>query len=349
MLKSILFTLAILLATTTNRGEALKDEKQLAMEVVEHIRQIRSTQPIVAWISGNSAGCKRLPSSARSFCGTDYNSPATYVNSIGPIFSTLQASFSLLQQTLGSTCTNALKTILCQGALPRCSSDSSTATFGNFQSACTSLNSCGVINIPNIGSQSFSQYCKQSGRTFSLITCSKFSGSTLNSQYCGALPANITFPNYLLQNMATLGAAISALQTTFSTGGVSNSCRAKWTNMVCVLTPFCSSDKSKQLTAVTRQQCQAAINCLPSGLQNSLSSVYNCANYPDSSGATVCMPPGEAYKMAGVTASTCTLPTGVAATVATQGQTGSAAGMTMGSALLYLASFLLATCIKIFN
>ncbi|EDV27107.1 uncharacterized protein TRIADDRAFT_54734 [Trichoplax adhaerens] len=296
MLKFLLTTLAILLAIKANIGEALKDKEQLAMEAVEHIRQIRSSRPVVG-----------LPSSVRSFCGTDYNSPTYYVDTVGATFSAVQLSFSLLQHTLSSNYTNALKTILCGGAFPKCSADSSTATNGNFQSACSALNSCGS-NFPNLGPQSFLQYCNESGKTFSLRTCSKFKAGTFSSQYCEALPANITFPYYYsVENLAARAVAISALQTAFSNAAVTSTCGTKWTNIACVLIPSCSSDRTTVLSAVTKQQCQDAINCLPSSLQNSYRIIYNCSAYPDSNSTTVCTPSGEAYRSAGITVPTCTL------------------------------------------
>ncbi|RDD45754.1 hypothetical protein TrispH2_002102 [Trichoplax sp. H2] len=289
MLKFLLTTLAILLAIKANIGEALKDKEQLAMEAVEHIRQIRSSRPVVG-----------LPSSVRSFCGTDYNSPTYYVDTVGATFSAVQLSFSLLQHTLSSNCTNALKIILCGGAFPKCSADSSTATNRNFQSACSALNSCGS-NFPN-----------------------------------------------LVENLAARAVAISALQTAFSNAAVTSTCGTKWTNIACVLIPSCSSDRTTVLSAVTKQQCQDAINCLPSSLQNSYRIIYNCSAYPDSNSTTVCTPSGEAYRSAGITVPTCTLLTGT-----TTASHGAAVGIPMDSTLSYLASylacFLLATYIKIFN
>ena len=121
------------------------------------------------------------------------------------------------------------------------------------------MSSCSSTLI-NINGQTGAQICAGAGRSIDLTTCGKYSVGSFNSQLCGQLPANITFPSWMLPNLPGISATVGSLKVQLERGRVSQDCVNKWVKMICVNAPFCDAARSKALSAVTKQQCQAAID-----------------------------------------------------------------------------------------
>lgn len=166
----------------------------------------------------------------------------------------LQRVVAQMRSQNGSTCANALKDILCQLDFPPCSTDYSMIIYNNITSACSSLATC-QSNVTDI----LMPICQNYKKAHQVKICQKFSQGTLNSQFCGALPQSITFPNWSIGRMNVTTLIIASVnRLLFLTA--TPSCRNKWINMLCVSIPFCSSDGTKILTAVTKSYCEDAIN-----------------------------------------------------------------------------------------
>lgn len=201
-----------------------------------------------------------MPSSSiRNFCGITKSSPTLLVRHQAKSVELIARGFSTLQARFGSTCSNAIKTVICDGGYPECSSDFSTATYKSFASGCSKLSSC-PASIANFDGQSGAQVCQLSGKVFDLKKCAKYSSSSISSAYCENLPYNITFPTWLLPALPGRGLDISNLRNALSYSGASSSCITKWTRFGCLNIPFCSSDKQKILGVLTHQDCESAIN-----------------------------------------------------------------------------------------
>ena len=224
---------------------------------MESIREIQSTQLVTAWVDSNLESCLPLPANVQSFCNINYNTPAYFATKISGPFRILQGNLQLVETVLGQACANTVKNIICDGTFPQCSADSSTATFGDFNSSCTALASC---NTNGTSFSNLTQFCQESGKSFDLNSCTAYAGTTFSAQHCGDLPQNISFPSWLASNLGSQAVVLRTIQTSFSTFGITQSCQAKWINMICVLVPFCNSDETELLTAVTRSICEDAIN-----------------------------------------------------------------------------------------
>lgn len=167
--------------------------------------------------------------------------------------------FSNIQSAFGFNCANIVKQVLCKGMIPQCSSNRTIATYGSFASACAGMSAC-PSSLINFNSMTGPQICADNGRQIQLTTCQKYNVGTLNTQFCGQLPSNITFPSWMIANLPSLSTSIGSLKSTLQRGQVSTDCTNKWIKLACVAPPFCSADRKKILSAVTKQQCETAIN-----------------------------------------------------------------------------------------
>ncbi|RDD45753.1 hypothetical protein TrispH2_002105 [Trichoplax sp. H2] len=268
------------------------DENYVAVAEIRKRRNVNVTA--VAYVESDLNSCSMPSSSIRSFCGTSYTSPTIMVKRLDKAMGLIANSFSTLQVTLGSTCSSAVKQILCTGAYPRCSSDSTVATYGSIASGCSGLSSC-PANTISLNGQTGTQICTLSGRQISLTSCGRYSMNSLNPFQCGTLPSNITFPTWLIPELPGQSAAITNLRNTLSRAGIGTSCTNRWVRISCRNVPFCSSDSKKLLGVISRQECEAAINCLPNNLQAAIKLLYECNIFPDQNAQTYEVPPNQGY------------------------------------------------------
>ncbi|EDV27111.1 uncharacterized protein TRIADDRAFT_54738 [Trichoplax adhaerens] len=264
---------------------------------INHIRKIRATSNTVkAWLDSDLNSCSLPSSKIGIFCNISYNSPTMLVRRLTKVLEFVIDRFSNIQSQFGSNCANIVKEIMCKGFIPQCSVNGSTATYGTFASSCAGMTACSS-NLINIEGQTGPQICARAGTKIQLTQCQKYSPGTINSQICGSLPTNIVFPGYLTTDIQRKTLSIAASKTQLEKANVKKSCVDRWMKLLCVNTPFCSSDRKKLYSAVTRQQCQAAFNCLPSSFQGS--SLLDCTVYPDQTSASVTLPPDQAYSGGG--------------------------------------------------
>lgn len=211
------------------------------------------------WVEGDLNSCVKPTSIMQTFCQMNYTVPQIIVRRVTKTLHFIINNFAILQTQMSYTCRNSLKEVLCKGSLPKCSDDRKTASFLNYRSACSSLSSCGsnLVNLNGLNTQSL---CQESGQQFTLTRCLKSPLTSLNTQYCGALPKDIAFPAWIQPVLFRQTAVISSLKSTFDSSKVSASCTNQWITMTCTSTPFCSSDRKKIVSGVTKQQCDSAIS-----------------------------------------------------------------------------------------
>ncbi|EDV22026.1 hypothetical protein TrispH2_010510 [Trichoplax sp. H2] len=261
-----------------------------------HIIQRRAASPgsVTVWVEGDVNQCVKPSASIMSFCDVNYLVPATIIKRTTKTLHFIISNFNILQRQLSTTCQNSLKDVLCKGTLPKCSSDTKSATYLDFSRSCSGLKTCGskLVNVNGLNTQAI---CQSTGQQFTLSTCVKSSLASINSMYCGPLPKDIAFPSWVVPNLYQQSAIIASMKSSYAAAGVSAFCSDKWIKMSCTTIPFCSTDRRKIVSSVTKQQCQSAISCLPTTTQNVLALAWDCNAYPDEKSQKMTMSDSQAY------------------------------------------------------
>ena len=193
-----------------------------------------------------------------TYCNLGYQTPSTiairFTATLEPLVDRLNGN------TLSASCKSSVKELLCKSYFPKCSSSGTTAQYQSFSTACNGIASCnGLSSILGTGI-STSGLCaiSDSTRTINVGSCSRYPSNSINQNLCGSLPSNITFSS--VTDVARDAGLLTTFAATFSSAlGVSASCRTQWQKFLCVEAQYCGYG-SQVLSAVTKQQCQSALN-----------------------------------------------------------------------------------------
>lgn len=221
---------------------------------------IRST-PSRIWIDGSISACVRPNATITSFCNMDssYKVPEYILKILARNMEFLVKNFEILRPRLHTFCVTALKEVLCKGILPKCSQDETVATYINFNSSCSQVNSTCPANFIHINGQTEKTLCLESGRNYQLNGCLRPTQTAINKQYCSPFSDQITYPSWLMTSILIQNKTVSNIKLTYPRRNVSSSCVDKWVQITCNRIPFCSPDRKYLYVGVNKQQCETAL------------------------------------------------------------------------------------------
>ena len=167
--------------------------------------------------------------------------------------------FEILKPRLHTYCFEAIKELVCKGALPKCSQNGSVATYLNFNSSCIQLNATCPGNFIRINGQNAKSLCLESGQNYQLNGCLKPAQTAINKQYCSPFMPQITYPSWLMTSISVQNKTVREIVLHYPTSNVSSHCIDQWVQITCNRIPFCSPDRKHLYVGVNKQQCQAAM------------------------------------------------------------------------------------------
>ncbi|RDD45750.1 hypothetical protein TrispH2_002106 [Trichoplax sp. H2] len=256
-------------------------------EYLHHIKQreIQST-PSKIWLDGSLTSCVNVGVNISSFCNINYKVPEYLVKTLTLTLEFVAKSYEVLRPRLHTDCFAAIREIVCKGTLPKCSLDG-TATYLNFSSSCSHLNSTCLPNIIHINGQSGSTLCSEAGKQYTLNACRKPKLTAINKDHCSPFSNGITYPTWLMASLAIQEATVKNTKTSFERRNVSTDCINKWVKFTCNRIPFCSLDQTSLHVGVSKQQCEEALTCLPPSMAATRRAGMDCNSFPDSNNAVV--------------------------------------------------------------
>ncbi|EDV20140.1 uncharacterized protein TRIADDRAFT_61336 [Trichoplax adhaerens] len=250
-------------------------------------RLTRSTISDLKYIKDEGAlnSCMQPSNRIMSFCNMSYSVPSSYMRGIAKQMDFIVDYINTRASSFTPQCLFNTKEVLCKGLLPKCSSNLTTASYLTITQPCLSLTSCPNGIFTTI-SRTPASLCNLSGRQFSLNTCVSSRITSLSPGICGTFP-NVTVPPWAVPILQRQGASVLALRVGYNLLGVSSDCINRWTKFACQASTACNATQDGIITfGWSREECTAAVNCLPDAIKTPTAGQLDCNIYPSSSGAS---------------------------------------------------------------
>ncbi|EDV27106.1 uncharacterized protein TRIADDRAFT_54733 [Trichoplax adhaerens] len=258
-------------------------KKQIFNKISRRQRVASISEDVIAYSLDQLSSCRQPPLKIQNFCRDNSSVPAFLLSKNARKLDQFIDNYVVIEKQLGSNsiCSRYFKEILCQSNLPKCSSDRQSIMIGNIKQCRQFSHQC-----RNSGIQ-LNRYCNVSVSNYTLARCVKPPFNSFGIDECSDLPANMTFPEWMIPNLLRQSKSIASLKSILNTARVSKDCSTGILSLACHEIPFCSADSTMLLSAITKQECRKAKACLPEAIKVIIGSILDCEIFPDSSAKTI--------------------------------------------------------------